>query len=98
MAGRWGWVAKSKGPILRLAYPREKCGSNFATSSIRSLCVGGSGVGVVVGSGVAVGENRALYFYSIRYDSGMNFEKKELWDRLEKRPKASAWMWGMTWA
>jgi hypothetical protein len=34
-----------------------------------------------------VGENRALYFFSIRYASGMDTEKRELWDRLENEPE-----------
>jgi hypothetical protein len=35
-----------------------------------------------------VGENRALYFFSIRYASGMDTERsKELWDRLENEPE-----------
>jgi hypothetical protein len=34
-----------------------------------------------------VGENKALYFFSIRYDSGMDTEKRELWDRLENEPE-----------
>jgi hypothetical protein len=40
------------------------------------------------GNGDAVGENRALYFFSIRYASGMDTERsKELWDRLENEPE-----------
>jgi hypothetical protein len=81
MAVRWGWVAKSRWPIVLPANPTKKSGSNFAIASIHSLYACGSGVG-------AVGENRALCFFSIRYASGMDTERsKELWDRLENEPE-----------
>jgi len=34
-----------------------------------------------------MGANRATYFFSNRYDQGMDTEKKQLWDRLENEPE-----------
>src|SRR5215218_962732 len=84
----WGWVARSKWPILLPARPLEKPETPFVRTSIHRLCEAKVWVQWWA-SGIMVGAFKgATNFSQSRYDPSMDIERKrELWDHLENEPE-----------